>query len=302
MIDYLDNDVAYLLGLIVARGEIVEQGRHSTISIEFPFRNLVVEGVSKSYNARDMILLSLDPVVQRIQNLDIKVEKIATQRSVFINLDLLTSGMIMRNIRLLLNDRTNYSEFEIPKQIFESNSVTIKKEFLRGFGDVAGHVRKSNRDRRGRHRVYLDVLNSNWQLPTQICELLQDHLEIPVQTITWGHPNIRDPNRRDYDQGNRRAWAREHQIKIYAESYKEIGFYLKHKQEILIELAEENEKNFDSPVKLCTPPKRIKKKAAPHPMENDESLPEELRGKHFDSYWQICDELGCYYGEKYTQV
>ena len=32
-----------------------------------------------------------------------------------------------------------------------------------------------------------------------------------------------------------------------------------------------------------------------HPMENDDSLPEKIRGKHFDSWTQLAKELG--YGE-----
>ena len=42
--------------------------------------------------------------------------------------------------------------------------------------------------------------------------------------------------------------------------------------------------------------KPIRSKIKPaHPMENDISLPEKIRGKHFDSWTQLAKELG--YGE-----
>jgi len=46
-LDYIDEDVAYFVGLITARGEISDQGGVKRISIEFPFRNLEVEGIKK---------------------------------------------------------------------------------------------------------------------------------------------------------------------------------------------------------------------------------------------------------------
>ena len=40
-------------------------------------------------------------------------------------------------------------------------------------------------------------------------------LQVPVQNINYGHPNLRDPKNKI---GNR-AWAKEHQMKIFAEDY-----------------------------------------------------------------------------------
>lgn len=35
---------------------------------------------------------------------------------------------------------------------------------------------------------------------------------------------------------------------------------------------------------------------APHPQEQHKRLPNVLRGKHFESYWEICLALGCRQG------
>lgn len=294
--DYIDADVAYLLGLITARGQLSDSGGVKRITIEFPFRNLVVEGVKKSIVQRDQILLSLDKVIERINELtDVNVRKSSETQSVYLIIESLKNTLFWRNINMLMNKKTSYFEFEIPQQIFETDEI-IKKEFLRGFADVAGSARFSNRNRWGKCRIYLDVLNSpsNWHLPVQICHLLQDHLGIPVDTIAWGHPNIRDPNLKEYESGRKEAWAREHQIKVFADDFQKVGFYMSHKQEILDELAEYNRSRNLGKSKMCSPPKHLPRKRKPvHPSEKSERLPIEIRGKHYDSYWQICADLGC---------
>lgn len=292
--DYIDPDVAYFIGLVTARGEISDTGGVKRISIEFPFRNLRVEGIKKRITQKDQILLSLDHVINRVNELaDVNMRKDESEHSVYLVVETLKNTMFLRNTKMLMKGKTSYYEFEVPDQIFASDEA-IKKEFIRGFADVAGSARWANRNRWGKCRVYLDVLNSplNWRLPIQICYLLQDHLGIPVDVIQWGHPNTRDPNLREYKKGRKDAWAREHQIKIFAVDFEKIGFYMSHKQEILEELADYNRKKGFDKAKFCKPPKRKRSKLK-HPSENSQKLPPEIRGKHYDSYWQICADIGC---------
>lgn len=295
MIDYLDADVAYLLGLIVARGSLSETGGVKRIVIEFPFRNLKAEGIRKKIIQRDQILLSLDSTIQRIQELtESNVKKVPGKQSVSLVIESLKETMFLRNIKSLLRGKTSHYEFDIPAEIIQSDNENIKKEFLRGYADVAGSARAANRNRWGRHRIYLDVLNRNWHLPIQLCHLLQDHLKVPVDTITYGHPNVRDPKLREYKAGRKDAWAREHQVKIFAEEFERIGFYIGHKKEILQELAEFNRQKGYSNAEFCDPTKPIKgKQKEKHPSERSKLLPDEIRGKHFNSYKQICIALGC---------
>lgn len=275
-IDYLDNDVGYFIGLVTARGETSFKGKVKRISVEFPFKNLMVEGIKKKIDQKDQILLSLDRVVNRINELtDVSVRKEESEYSVYLIIESLKNTMFFRNVNMLMNGKSIYYEFQVPDEIFKSDK-SIKMEFLRGFADVAGSARWANRNRWKKTRIYLDVLNSpsNWNLPTQICHLLQDHLEVPLDVIQWGHPNTRDPNLKEYKQGREDAWAwaREHKIKVFADDFERIGFYMSHKQEILKELADYNrEQGFDK-AKFCSPPKRRKSKRI-HPSENSEKLP-----------------------------
>ncbi|MGQ9705832.1 MAG: hypothetical protein ACUVWP_02355 [bacterium] len=64
-------------------------------------------------------------------------------------------------------------------------------------------------------------------------------------------------------------------------------------------LANENIKNFRCKDKNCNPfIKRPRHKRPRHPCEISDKLPNKIKGKHFDGYFEICCALGCNQGEK----
>lgn len=295
MSTFLDPDMAYLLGLIVGRGTIRENDGMRQLIIEYPFRSLEAKGLTKSFDTKDKISLSLDETINRLGELtEATPKKVVSDKAVSIILESTKNSLLWRNINKLLEGKTSFREMEVPMIIFSAEEE-IKKEFLRGVADVTGSIGTGGRDQAGRHRVYISILNNNWKLPIQICKLLQDKpLEIPVNTIDWGHPNIRNGHAKDYNKGREQAWAREHQLKIYAECFEPVGFRIIHKNEILKELAQYNREHFGSrSTKLCIPENKRQKTRGAHPEENSNKLPKELKGKHCDTYWQVCLELGC---------
>lgn len=286
--DYLDADVAYLLGLITARGQIQEQPGDYRIIIQFPGSAITVQGVKTTFNQSTEIRLGLLEISNRLRNLletdiDLPAGSEAGEHTLVISFR--RRNMMWRNLRLILGETSHFGSFQVPAVISDTNTpVDYVREFLRGFADVAGNVRPANRYVDGRNRVRLDVLNykNNWQLPVQLCRLLQERLEVPVQLITWGHPNMG----RDF---------REHQLNIFAVPFLKIGFTFRHKQKVLEELAAQDERNFSQRIYLPCPGER--RLSSPKPRDDKENdatrLPPELVGKHFDSYWQICRALGC---------
>lgn len=304
MSTFLDPDMAYLLGLIVGRGTIREVSGMRQLVIEYPFRSLLATGIKKSFIARDKILLSLDETINRLGELtEVAPKKVVSNNAVSIIIESTKNSLLWRNISKLLKGKTSFREMEVPEIIYDAEEE-IKKEFLRGIADVTGSIGTGGRDQAGRHRVYISILNENWKLPIQICRLLQDEpLGIPVNTIDWGHPNIRNGHAKEYNAGREQAWAREHQLKVYAECFEPVGFRIIHKDEILRELAQYNRDNFPGrKANMCIPPKKRLKQRETHPEESSEKLPAELKGKHCDSYWQVCLELGCKQFEKGKQA
>jgi hypothetical protein len=63
---FIDEDMAYLFGLVTGRGTIRDSEGLKQIIISFPYKSLEATGVKKKFNQRDKILISLDNIVNRI--------------------------------------------------------------------------------------------------------------------------------------------------------------------------------------------------------------------------------------------
>ncbi len=273
-----------MLGLITGHGEIQYNNDVKRIVIDFEYKTLESKAITKVFNQRLHIQTSLDPVVYRLQQMGINVEK-NSGKKISLVLTWIKEDISWLFIKYLINGtKFSYHDFLIPEPIFDTTDSN-KKEFLRGLSDVTGFVRKSNVDQSGRHRVYIEISNKNWFLPPQICELTQS-LNVAIQYIGYGHPNIRG--------GKGTSWAKEHQIKIYAEDFENIGFYITHKNEALAELVEYNKVNFGRMQAICNGTINKPKIKVSHPSETHEKLPVEINGQHFNSYKEICRCLGCY--------
>lgn len=104
-----------------------------------------------------------------------------------------------------------------------------------------------------------------------------------------------------YNKGKPDFWKKEHQVKVWAVEFQPIGFAVIHKQEALDYFADkqrfhievERQKKVSDVThryywELVS---RIREKPA-HPGESDEFIPAAIRGKHYDSWSQIAEDLG----------
>jgi len=286
-IDYLDSDVAYLLGMLVARGEISSSENVYRINIHFPKGNLIAEGQTRRFDVDKEVSLGIEKIRERlVELLDADIRTVDESETKDLVIRTTRRSMAWRNISMILNDQSSFPYFEIPQVFFDPNTpYEFKREFLRGYADVAGNIRLANRDQTGRHRVRLDILNypTNWKVPVQLCILLQNHLNVGVPSIIWGHPNLG------------REW-REHQLNVYAEDFLSLGFYFDYKQAALNELASINQARGGHGTSPCPGQRLIGRgrRKPSHPEEhNSTRLDPNLVGRHYTSYWQICRELGC---------
>lgn len=298
-IDYIDQDVAYLLGLVLARGEFHVEGDTRRLVVMFPYRQVGVPGsMGGSPDRETAIRLGLDDIRNRVQELletTVNVEPgehVVTLKAVF------TRNTIgWRDLRYLTGNRRHYSEFELPGFVYDLDRE-IQVELMRGFADASSDPNPADSDQAGRNRVVLQVQFGNWCLPVQLCKLLQTSLGIPVSHILWGHPNLRAP-------GGGGGWAKETRIRIYAEDFEPLGYYFRYKQEVFHELVRQNKSGRIAGGKFCNPKgKRIRQGSSKprHAEERDKRLPPQLRGCHIDAYYQICKKLGCTQGKKPPQL
>ena len=285
--NYMDHDVAYLLGMVVGRGSMTETGNDRRLVIDFPYRALHAKGVSQSFDQPTHLELAVYNIRNRIEQLvEAEFDTNITRSKCQFIMRFGRKNTSWRNLRVITEGQTSYRASVVPQRILGAPE-DIQKEFMRGLADVCGFVRASNHFH-GAHRVYIQIPAQNWRLPVSLCRLLQVHLGVPVQLIQWNHPNTRIPN-----QTEKKLTSREHQLKIFAHAFVSVGFYVDYKQRILEELAELN-KDCRPPV-FCNPnPRAHQRKQKPkHPEENSQLVPDNIRGMHFDGYYQICSEMGC---------
>lgn len=299
----LNPDIAYLLGMLVGKGQIIRGPRETEIVIDIPHKNLVIQGE----NTQQSIKASLLDIIDRLKILvgtDMSWDTSKSNRA-HISFTKSNGDYLIRTLNEYLANEISWRGFRIPAEVF-SATTDMKKEFLRGLADVTAHVRKSNIAwNEYENRVYIELMG-NWGLCIDVAILLQS-LDVPIQTIRFAHPNIVDPNLKKYSEGYKEFWNKEHQIKIWAEEFEKIGFSIAHKDKLLKKFAELNRKNWvvfskkskkytGEPIsvvhhKFYWQTKEITRKKNKHPEEKSTKLPFKVR-KHFNSWKEMAKELG----------
>src|SRR3989338_4565883 len=137
----LNPDIAYLLGMIVGKGQIVRGNKETEIIIAIPHKNLVIEGENTQQSVKSSLLDivgRLKPLVGTNMNWDTSKPNVA-----HITFSKPNGDYLIRTINTYLQNKISWRDFRIPSEIF-SDSNDTKKEFLRGLADVTAHIRKSN--------------------------------------------------------------------------------------------------------------------------------------------------------------
>lgn len=287
----MNVQMAYLLGMILGNGEIQRYSNETTITIEIPHKNLIDDqGLETSIYVNSSLVdirNTIEPLIGHVMPI--------TSMDTFTRISFCKNNQdyTMREILRLIGSGVHHSNMVMHPELFQM-TTDQKKELLRGIADVTGYIRKSNIafGQAGAHRVYIEV-PGNWQMVIDIANMLKS-LDIPVQTIDFGHPNFRDSNLKMYNDGKPNYWKKEHQLKIWANEFLPIGFNILHKRRALEAYAEEQiaygkDKNSHKFYWEKTTRRKIK---PIHPRECDESLPAAIRGKHFNSWTELASELG----------
>ncbi len=287
----MNIEMAYLLGMILGNGEVQQNSSETKITIDIPHKNLYTDDMKNTAIYVKASLFDIQAILEPLIGQHFIQSE--TKRSTKITFSKPNSEYVMREILRLIGSGTHHSTMKMNEELF-AITTDEKKALLRGIADVTGYIRKSNIafGQEGAHRVYIEI-PGNWYMVIDIANMLKT-VDIPVQTIDFGHPNFRDSNLDKYNEGKPNYWKKEHQIKIFANEFLPIGFNIKHKQEALEKYAEEL-LEFIDPEKTHKFywDKTIRRKNKPsHPSENDSSLPVEIRGKHFDSWQDLAGVLG----------
>jgi hypothetical protein len=292
----MNTEMAYLLGMICGNGTIRRGDNETNISIDIPHKKQLTE------NGQD-VLIYVKASIADIKNMleplvGTSINFVQSQSATILSLTKRNEDFLIREILGLIGNSVSHENIRVHKEIF-SYSNDMKKLFLRGFADTTGYIRRSNYFFKNyMHRVYLEV-PQNWFLVIDICNLLKS-MDIPVQGIDWAHPNTRDGNLKKYHQGFQNFWKKEHQIKIFANEFLPISFSVSHKVKTLHTLSDELKEGLlkegkdieKTTHKFYWETKESNKTKPKHPSEEDDFIPESIRGKHYNSWKDIAKDLG----------
>lgn len=184
-------------------------------------------------------------------------------------------------------------------------SRPISLAFIQGICDSCSLVpneASSSYGGKGDPRIQLEPDQSRWELPVGLCRLFQIGLEIPVNNINWGHPQIRTKWRHQNHQFRVKLKNIPPEIELYRLSYK---------REEYIDLYSRQSTRFEKG-KLCPYCRRIAKGSVIklHRSENNslnsELLDERLRGIDINIKGKksicVCKLLGCTQCEDYFEI
>lgn len=292
----MNNQMAYLLGMIVGNGQIKRRPSETIIIIEIPHKKLETEF---SRDVGIYVKASITDIREIIEPLIGTGLKFVQSKNVSdISFSKPNEDYLVREIMRYIGHATSHENMRISQEVFDF-TTDERKQFIRGFADVTGYIRRSNYFfKEPQYRVYFEI-PQNWGLVVDFCNLLKS-VDIPVQNIDWGHPNMRDGNLKKYNLGKSDFWKKEHQVKVWALEFEAIGFGIIHKQEALDYFAHKHKAFIERQGKRTETVlhkyywelTRERKEKPVHPGESDLSIPPEIRGKHYDSWQDIADDLG----------
>lgn len=208
--------MAYLIGMILGNGEIQKGNQETIVTIDIPHKNLYTDDFKDVKVYVKASIVDIRSIVEPLIGSNLRFTQ--GNRSTKISFVKPNEEYVMRQILKFVGNGRKHSTMEMNPDLFNI-TTDEKKSLLRGMADVTGYIRKSNiaYGQMGAHRVYIEI-PCNWQMVIDVANMLKD-VDIPVQTIDFGHPNFRDSKLKKYNEGKKYYWKKEHQIKIYANEF-----------------------------------------------------------------------------------
>ena len=287
----MNTEMAYLVGMILGNGEIQRGNRETIVTIDIPYKNLRTDDMREVAIYVRASVVDIRAIIEPLIGIGLAVTQ--TAHSTKLSFVKNNEDYVIREILRFVQGGRHHSTMRMAPELF--NITTDEKiSLLKGIADSTGHIRRSNRfmGHDGFHRVYIEI-PGNWYMVIDIANMLKD-VDVPVQTIDFGHPNFRDGYLKKYNEGSRNFWKKEHQVKVWANEFLTIGFNIRHKQDALETLSDELLEVLEPEYThrfYWQRNNKIRVKP-PHPGENDPSLPEVIRGRHFDSWTELAAFLG----------
>ena len=282
----MDTDKAYLFGLIIGGG--IWGNAEDVFRIKLPYR----QWGSYEQNPKRAGQISKDIMVVG--------QLFKSIYGITVGYDTSVSGiwyiLCEGDTTELKSDLQSYGidcEGELRKKVSISQITNdlvddfMKRRFIAGLADTIGSTAPSHRRFTNEVQILsFELSGLNFSFVCELCRLLYSVNCLPDQ-ILWNHPNFHS-SKNSY----KKQWNKGFKLRIKLDQYAKFGaFAFKTKAEASKENRSLQQQEHNA---IPCPEKPVN--ATPscvHLAENDERLPEYIRGGHYVHYSHICATLGC---------
>lgn len=283
----MDTDRAYLLGLIIGGG--IFGNAEDVFRIKLPYKKWgsYLENSGRAGQIAGDILRKVGQMFRAVYNLTVQYE--ASESGIWTILcegdttavkeELAHYGIVCEG-----EVRGNADIGSIVPELVDDN---LKRRFVAGLADTIGSMAKSHRRFSNEHQILSFEINGyNYKAICDLCKLLYSINCIPDQ-VNWNHPNIHCPSDPYYKQ-----WNKGFKLRILLDQYAQFGaFAFRTKAEAVRENLSLQRQTHTA--QRCEDRDVRATPSTVHPAENDERLPEVIRGGHYLHFRHFCAVMGC---------
>lgn len=283
----MDTDKAYLLGLIIGGG--VFGNAEDVFSIRLPYKKWgsYLENPHRAGDIAGDILRKVGQMFRAIYNLSVQYETtpggtwtiLCEGDTTTVKNDLVRYGIICEG-----ELRGSADISQIVSELVDDN---LKRRFIAGLADTIGSMAKSHRRFTDEHQIIsFEIKGYNFKFVCGLCRLLYSINCIPDQ-VNWNHPNIHCANDSYYAQ-----WNKGFKLRILLDQYARFGAFAFRTK---AETSNENRKlqKETHTAERCETRDMHFTPSTVHPAENDNRLPEIIRGGHYIHSKHFCTVMGC---------
>lgn len=283
----MNTDKAYLFGLIIGGG--IWGNAEDVFRIKLPYKQWgsYIQNPQRASEISRDIMGFVSPLFKSIYNINISFE--TTKSGVWHilcegDLTELISDMQSYGVHCDGDLRSNTSIKGIIAALVDDN---LKRRFIAGLADTIGSTNPNHRRFTNEIQILsFELKGFNFSFVCELCRLLYSINCLPDQ-ILWNHPNFHCTNNPYYSQ-----WNKGFKLRVQIDQYDKFGavaFKTKAKA-----LKENRSLQQQTHAAIPCPTRDVHAQiSCVHPAENDDRLPDCIRGGHYLHNRHVCAVLGC---------
>jgi hypothetical protein len=210
----INSNEAYLLGLLYGKGSISESNNRVQLIFKIKFRKPSVDSVRTdnihhipkheiSRSIESVLLYDFQILKDTLKNqwdIDSSIIINRTEADVWNKKEVILKSDFINKNHIRLCEIFNVTElnheilFDFPDHLNIEDDRQLSLGFVQGVCDAAclpPTNASSSYGSSGNARIQIEPSQSRWTLPINLCRIFQLGLNIPVNNINWGHPQIR---------------------------------------------------------------------------------------------------------------